>query len=192
MKRPVACLSASDVLCASALRDQYFNVVRDSHALVWLLVDGYSGRLCALLHMERTPTTLTLLALYVATDDLVKLIHERLLLLLVAFADRRGLEIESKAPKSAVPEFLWAFLGFLWHPERNLLIRPCMREMANSFEVLGAVEQQMSRVIDRQRTLVSAKGANISPDEPKNTAATNGTPAPNTVAPSPTPLCPSA
>jgi hypothetical protein len=142
--------------------------------------------------MERTPSKLILVALYVATDDLTTLIHERLLLLLVAFADRRGLEIESKVPKLAVSEFIWAFLGFLWNPERNLLIRPCMREMANSFEVLCAVDQQMARVIDRQRTHAFAKVANIFPDEPKSTVATNGTPVPNIVGPSPTPLHPVA
>ena len=177
------------MLCASALRERYFAAVVDPAlpgGLAWLLVDGYSGRLCALLHAERTATSLRLLALYVATDDLEALLHERLLLLLVAFADTRGLEIESRVPKDAVPTLLWALVGFMWHPQRALLIRPAIREMVNSHELLSAVDQQILRVTEQQRTLL-AGAARTSPDTTKNTAAATETPAENSVGSCPRP-----
>jgi hypothetical protein len=162
------------VLCASALRDRYFGLVTDETAprgLVWLLIDGYSGRLCALLHATRSATTLQLIALFVATDDLHTLIHENLLVLLAAFADTRGVEIENRVPKEAVCVLIWALLGFLWHPKRALLIRPNMREMVNSYELLHAVDHQITRAIDQQR-IRFAEGAKTVPVESKNTAAT--------------------
>jgi hypothetical protein len=176
-------ISGGNVLCASALRERYYAAVVDSAlptGLAWLLVDGYSGRLCALLHAERNPGSLNLLALYVATDDLETLLHERLLLLLVAFADTRGLEIESRVPKDAVPMLLWALLGFMWHPQRELLIRPAVREMVNSYELLSAVDQQILRVTGEQRMLLEA-AARISPETMKNTVGATGTPTVNSV-----------
>lgn len=124
-----------------------------------------------------------LLALYVAVDDLPTLIHERLLLLLVAFADRRGLEIESKIPRESITEFMWALVGFLWHPDRNLLIRPSMREMVNSFELLRAVDQQIRHIMNRQKKLVCEVEANISEGLLQNMVVTTGMPVLNTVAP---------
>ena len=165
------------MLCASALRERYFAAVVDSalpNGLAWLLVDGYSGRLCALLHAERNATSLHLLALYVASDDLETLLHERLLLLLVAFADTRGLEIESRVPKDAVPTLLWALVGFMWHPQRALLIRPAIHEMVSSYELLGAVDQQILRVTEQQRTLLEG-AARISRETTKSTVAATET-----------------
>lgn len=181
--------SDSDVMCASALRDHYFGRVTDEAAargLVWLLIDGYSGRLCALMHATRNSTTLQLHALYVATDDLHTRIHEHLLLLLVAFADTRGLEIESRVPKEVVPKLLWVLVGFLWHPKRALLIRPNMQNMVNSYEVLRAVDHQIMRAIDQQRTLF-AEGAKTYLVETQNTVAATEMPTLNSSAPFPKP-----
>ena len=176
-------------MCASELRDHYFGRVTDEAAspgLVWLLIDGYSGRLCALLHATRSPTSLLLHALYVATDDLHTCIHEHVLLLLVAFADTRSLEIESRVPKEAVPALLWALVGFLWHPTRALLIRPNMRDMVNSYEVLRAVDHQILRTIDQQRTRL-AVGARTCPAGTQNTVAATERPTSNSSAPFPKP-----